>query len=575
MRSAFLKITQAFILSLIYIPTVTFSQGNSDATDDIIRKQESERTQEIERMRQQELDKTYSKRLESDTSSPQYKLHVVDPTSINAFKVRNFIFLDTKGEALPKELSFLERAAKRKRIQFANPKLLKTLLGQLTLELYSRGYVTTSLHIPTQTYQDGIVYIEVITGRVNQLLTEDPKAAKSFKMVLPRVEEKILNYRNLENGLDRIERLNSYSTEFQIAPSKRAGFSDVICRIKRSKAWTGNLSYDDSYVKALGEHTLRAKYSYDNPLGLADFISLGGSTVVSPPKFVKRYGNSIHYGIPYSRTLTTFNGSWNYSSIPLGNTHIASETKSTGLNLDWSYLGYRSKYFKSEFGFNISHYRSRKFIGGLEQAVSRKKTTSFLLRYNMTVFFGKSSINATLSGKIGVPWFGSQKDNNLMSFDDPTYEYKIYNLNLVYTTRGNLFKTIPINWTTVLNGQYTNDTLYGAEQFTIGSRYSVRGFGDEFSTSAENGLFIRNECTFPLQPIKSVKPTFYLGADYGFVSGFSDKYNTDKELSGAFVGLRLRWKSIYADFTWSEPIQSSVHRNTLDDRFTMNISYSL
>lgn len=575
MRSTILKITQAFTLSLIYFPAFAFSQGSTDTADDIIRKQESERIQEIERIRQQELDAAYSKRLEAASAEPLIELEKVGPDTPGAFPVDAFVFYTDKQEALPRKFYFLKRSVKKLKIKYANKDSLSGVLAKLTLKLYAKGFVTTRLNLPEQDFKDGQVKIEVILGHVDKLLSDDPRVRNSLKIVLPTMERNILNYRQIENGIDQIERLNSYTTEFQIAPSAKEGFSDIVCRAKRGKSWAGSVSFDDAYTKLLGKHTLRGNYSYDNPFGLADFLSVFTSTAVAPPKSVKRYNYGFTYEIPYGQSLFSANANWNYSSHPIGVNRLSNETESTGYNLDWSILGYRSKYFKSTIGGTISYYRSYKYLDGNEQRVSRKKTTSLGLRYNATFFFGPSSLNATLSGKIGVPWFGSQKDASSMNPKDPTYEYKILNLNVVYTTRGKFFKTIPYNWTTVFNGQHTDDILYSAEQFSIGSRYTVRGFGNDYTISGETGFFVRNELAFPFRSLRGVSPTLYFGIDYGEVSGFSDILNKYSELSGAFVGLRVRWKNLSGNFTWAEPISGGGSRKLLGDRFSFNVSYRL
>ena len=573
MQIQHIKLKSIILLLLLGISTLS-SQTTNNTTDDFIRKSERDRVMEEERIRQQELDEAYSKRLESVPALPDQRLPKVEPKASGSFQVDKFVFFISGKESLPRKLFFLKNIIRRENIAYANAKFLDELIGRLTIELYTRGFVTTLLHLPQQDFENGIVRIEVIPGHINKLITENPKSLRSFQMILPRLNERILDYRELENGIDRIERLNSHQAEFQIAPSTRKGYSDVICKMKHGKRWLRTLSFDDAYTKNLGEYTLRGNYSYDNPLGLADFFSINASTALNAPSLVKRRGHGITYEIPLDQVLTRFGANWNYSSLPIGVNKTASETKSLGLNIDWSIKGYRNKYFKSEFGCTLTNYLSRKFLGGVEEPVSRRKTTSLALRYNATWFIGRASLNATLSGKWALPWFNSDQDASNKLNTDPTYEFEIYNLNLVYTNRGNLTKAQPFTWTSVINAQYTDDILYNSEQFSIGSRYSVRGYGDEFSVSAEKGFFVRNEIAFPLKPILKVNPTLYFGVDYGKVTGYSDRYNDDNDLAGAFVGMRANWKKINANITWAEPLLGELSRKELGDRLAMNLSYS-
>ena len=86
-----------------------------------------------------------------------------------------------------------------------------------------------------------------------------------------------------------------------------------------------------------------------------------------------------------------------------------------------------------------------------------------------------------------------------------------------------------------LRGQYTTDVLYGADQFSIGGRYTVRGFDGEQTLSAENGIIIRNELSVAIPELR-LEP--YLGLDLGHVWGPSDEYLLGKNLAGAVFGIR-------------------------------------
>ena len=90
-------------------------------------------------------------------------------------------------------------------------------------------------------------------------------------------------------------------------------------------------------------------------------------------------------------------------------------------------------------------------------------------------------------------------------------------------------------YTFTARGQYTNNTLYGTEHFSIGGRYTVRGFDGEQTLAAENGFFLRNELGIPLTKL-NMEP--YIGMDYGRVWGPSSEYLLGNELAGIVFGLR-------------------------------------
>ena len=59
---------------------------------------------------------------------------------------------------------------------------------------------------------------------------------------------------------------------------------------------------------------------------------------------------------------------------------------------------------------------------------------------------------------------------------------------------------IGLNYTLTLDSQYSLDTLYGSNQFSIGGEYTIRGFR-EGTISGDNGYYIRNDLRMSLQQL--------------------------------------------------------------------------
>lgn len=93
----------------------------------------------------------------------------------------------------------------------------------------------------------------------------------------------------------------------------------------------------------------------------------------------------------------------------------------------------------------------------------------------------------------------------------------------------------PLQYRATFRGQHSPDTLYTTEQFTIGNRWTVRGFDGETTLAAEKGWFLRNELEMPLGRSGSA---FYLALDGGRVSGPSARYLRGRTLAGTVAGLR-------------------------------------
>ena len=83
--------------------------------------------------------------------------------------------------------------------------------------------------------------------------------------------------------------------------------------------------------------------------------------------------------------------------------------------------------------------------------------------------------------------------------------------------------------------QHALTPLTPQDRFSIGGRYTVRGFDGDMGLMAENGLLVRNELGWA---VGQTGQELYLGLDYGRVNGPSSKYLLGKHLAGSVLGLR-------------------------------------
>lgn len=92
------------------------------------------------------------------------------------------------------------------------------------------------------------------------------------------------------------------------------------------------------------------------------------------------------------------------------------------------------------------------------------------------------------------------KNNNIIKDKkgNPIEETKIEKVKeqIPYKVRNK----INLNYTLTFDSQYSWNTLYGTDQFSIGGEYTVRGFR-EATISGDNGYYIRNDLRINLQQL--------------------------------------------------------------------------
>ena len=129
-------------------------------------------------------------------------------------------------------------------------------------------------------------------------------------MVFPGMEGKVLNLRDIEQGMEQINRLRTEPVQIEISPGDREGWSVVTLTALPEWPVTGSVGIDNSGQKNTGTGQLNGVLSFNNPLGLADnwFVSGGRSSDFSVSHDARNFsaGVSLPYG--YTRWITRIHG---------------------------------------------------------------------------------------------------------------------------------------------------------------------------------------------------------------------------------------------------------------------------
>ncbi|MDY5481139.1 MAG: ShlB/FhaC/HecB family hemolysin secretion/activation protein [Veillonella caviae] len=81
----------------------------------------------------------------------------------------------------------------------------------------------------------------------------------------------------------------------------------------------------------------------------------------------------------------------------------------------------------------------------------------------------------------------------------------------------------------------TDKRLFGTDQFSIGGRYSVRGFSGEETLRGDSGYYFQNEWALLFRK-QTITP--YIGVDIGHVWGTSTHSQVSNTLIGGVIGVR-------------------------------------
>ncbi|MDZ7938044.1 MAG: ShlB/FhaC/HecB family hemolysin secretion/activation protein [Rhodoferax sp.] len=118
-----------------------------------------------------------------------------------------------------------------------------------------------------------------------------------------------------------------------------------------------------------------------------------------------------------------------------------------------------------------------------------------------------------------------------------------------------------------------NDTpLTPQDRFSIGGRYTVRGFDGESSLSGDSGWLLRQDVGWALG---ASGQELYLGIDAGEVGGQSSANLAGKSLSGGVIGLRGSFKKLQYDLFAGSPLYQPAGVKTAQTTagFSLNLGF--
>ena len=175
---------------------------------------------------------------------------------------------------------------------------------------------------------------------------------------------------------------------------------------------------------------------------------------------------------------------------------------------------------------------SKNFIDDTEIEVQRRRAAGWEAGLAHREFVGRAVLDAALSYRRGVGGLGSLPAPEEI-FDEGTSRMKIVNADVQWMQPLQFGKK-QLRYLGGVRAQWNQTRLVPQDRFTIGGRYSVRGFDGENLLTAERGLTLRNELAWQWHP----KAEAYWAVDYGRVAGPSAAFLAGTNLSGTVVGVR-------------------------------------
>ena len=458
-------------------------------------------------------------------------------------------------------------------------------------KLIAKGYTTTRILAAPQDLNNGQLVLTVIPGRVREIRFDDSNAEtthvnriRASRNALPLKSGDVLNLRKIEQGLENLKRVPTAEADIQIVPADAPNESDIVIKwAQRQVPVRVSLSVDDSGSDSTGEYQGSATVSLDNPLGLSDLFyftynhDLGGKNEYTDIDGRKAgsgtHGYNVHYSVPIKNWLFSLNaGESNYRQAVAGDSQVYTYRGSNEtLDANLSRLLYRDAHRKTSASVGIWTRKSNNFIDDTEIEVQRRATAGWKASLDHKEYLGDAIINANITYKRGTVARDALHAPEEV-FGEGTHRMKIITADLGVAYPFQIGKQ-NFSYSGSARAQWNKTPLVANDQFSIGSRYTVRGFDEKMTLMAERGWFVRNDVSWSYLPAHQV----YVGADVGRVSGPSAEHLLGQTLAGAAIGLRGQFKvggQLYYDVFAGTPLKKPEGFQSKDVNLGFNLSYS-
>jgi len=422
--------------------------------------------------------------------------------------------------------------------------ILKQLLEKLNASYKDKGQLTTRVYISEQDLSKGLLQLTIIPGRLERFEYADG-AASDLRIItaFPMKSGDVINLRDLEQGLENFNALQSQKAEFKLYPGTKPGLTIVVIDVSSSKPWHIDLKVDNSGFDATGEYKAGSTLSFDNLFNINDRISLRGLTSSPISTRGRKYSDSadVTFSAPYKNTYFSLRaGIQHYKNTVKGvNQRYVLDGWSRYYALNAEHLLWRNQRAKLYFYSGLKSFRGKNYFEDFEIEAQRRKQTILTAGLRGKVYIGKSTMDYSLGGKFGTTLLGAgapmkDKVDSLRSNIDNKFDALVGSLKL----------SMPLadsGWKYLLESafQYSKNELPGSDQFSIGGRHDVRGFQQD-NLYGDSGIYMRNSFSHALLVNKKELGSYFFGLDAGAIKEPRTRDWTKKHLIGLATGVDFK-----------------------------------
>lgn len=368
------------------------------------------------------------------------------------------------------------------------------LLARLTARYADAGYITTRAYVPAQDISSRTLRIEVLEGRIEAYVYQqtdqdgNQRAAppRKIRSALPQRTGDVFQLRDLEQGLEQMNRLRSSQVNANLIAGGAPGTSRVVLTEQKSDTVRATFGLNNRGSNSSGKTQVSLGLEADDLLRLNDSWSLSYSGAKDSNTL------AMAVSVPYRKWLFSLNGSY---SEELSALSPASDlfTQTASVNLTAERLLFRNAQSKL-YGFGrLGSYWNERFVNVVALTPQHRSSARLGLRgehrTDKAAYAGEASI------AFGIKFGGADWTAAGAPAGSPHADFAKLEARLTYVRPLKQGRQLSV----FMAGQYADMALFANDQMTIGGWESVRGYAGH-SVSGDSGAYFRTELS--LVPVR-------------------------------------------------------------------------
>jgi hemolysin activation/secretion protein len=427
-------------------------------------------------------------------------------------------------------------------------------------DLYvKQGYITSGAYIPPQTIKSGVVKIQVIEGKLeeiqvkgNQRLNSDYVRSRiALATSAPLNRDRLLEALQLLQLNPLIQNLSA-----ELSTGARPGSSVLEVKIREAKTFNTQVSLDNGRSPSIGSFRRQINLSEANLLGLGDSLSVGYTNT----------DGSNGVDATYTLPVNPRNGTLSFSFSDTSSNVIERPFNLLDIQSGSRYyeLTYRQPIFQSprkEFVLGLTASRRESeasyisgarlpfpSVGADEQGRTRVSALRFFQEW--TARNSREVVALRSQFNFGIDLFNATinenpPDSRFFAWQGQAQWVRLLAPDTLLLLRGNM--------------QLSSRYLLPLEQFGLGGLDSVRGYR-QYYLLTDNGTFATAEIQIPVVRVPEAKGILHVIPFVDFGLGWNSSGRGDPSPNTlAGVGLGLRWTQkdrLTARLDWGIPLVS-------------------